>query len=227
MANVQTNGVAASNTANKSGKRGRKPKGEEAFVINFVDDKDVGDYAKPPVNVKRMIIKEKSGASEYVRLDGLEALLVPLAYENVARRIALVARANSSDGKDIGAIACAKAVLEQLKAGKLHARGERMGDGKAGRQFDFDLYVDTMRLTAENKHKSDKTKHKAPTDALMASYRDKLSAMTPAERKIRIEKSYKTDPIWLASFFEVQKQRAKGKTKNNNNASTNATSDLF
>lgn len=202
--------TAANTNEQPAAKKGRAKKGEGAYTIVFVDA-DNKEHARVPANVNSIKIVDKAGRSQSFGVDFSPVINKQLAADGYKRRLDAFLRAGTKDDPS-KALALAGTLHTSVKEGKLFLRGE----GKVGRTFDFDLYIDAMVRTAKAKGKTVSDKQKA---ALHAD----LESKSPKERTDRIKK-WSNDPIYKKSLLQIKAERAETSAKDT--ADYDATADF-
>lgn len=204
--------------------KARGKKGDGPVTVSYIDG-DNKPSKRVPAVVSAIVVTPRSAPDKAVSFSpdnlpvAIRAMLVAAA---VAKRI----DQNIRNGVEPGAtaeqvIAKANEAFELLNSGKLYSRAEGAGVAGAGRPFDYDLYVEAIKMTAD-------VKKKPATDAQLSAFKTKLEGMTPKDRREHLVKLQK-DPVFNVSLKKVQASRAQAalKTKGANVDGIDALADAF
>lgn len=188
-------------------KKTRGKKGDGPVVVSYVNNKNE-ESTRVTADVEQIKVADRHGKSKLypVSIVGA-ATLKMLAAHNLAKALDLYVR-NSTDGTDV--LKCADAKIAALKDGKFYSKGEGKG-GQVGKPFDYDLYIDAICATADQKAKAGKVikstgkKVEPASDAMRDRARIKLmSFATGKERREFIDKHLMSDPVFKTNFLTLQ-----------------------
>lgn len=176
-------------------------------AIEFIADGMDEAVTRVPEGVKSMVVTERaSGSSKTYSISDLpETVLHQLAAAGLKKFVEMHIRnsANSADGDaTTNVLESADSMFATLKSGKLYSRagtGEKSAKVTA---FDFDFWVDVSKVFTKRSKKRD------ATDAELKTFRTKLEALTPTERKEKIAAWKKANPLFNAAYLQVKAQYA-------------------
>lgn len=202
------------------------PKGKRAagpLTISYIDASDK-PHKRLPADPKFIVVTNLEGKTATFPVDDINIKIrSQLAAGFAAKRMETFGRNGmKKDGGDVLKLVTAQ--FENIKNGKLFARGEGAGAG-AGRPFDFDVYIDAMEETSKRKKGEDGKVHPA-TPAQLEALRTKLESLTPKERRAKVQGWKNNDPIYAVALLEVQARKTKEGAKGKAPAG-DALADLF
>lgn len=177
-------------------------KGEGVVVVRFVDSKDTGDLKRVPADVHAVTVANRKGASKSFVIDQLPpALRNQLAAFALGKRMDIHVRNSAKeDGSDV--VEIASQLFEALKAGKFYTRTE--GKGGPGRTFDFDKWVEIMKITADKRKKPATAKN-------LADFRKKLESFSSPKDRSAYLNGLMKDPVVKVAKNEVEAREEKKK----------------
>ena len=194
--------VETAETAETANKRNTGP-----MTIEFVDSKSETS-TRVPADVASIQVIEKA-TEKFTTFDLSElpdAVIKQLAAAGAKKLIETLCR-NNADETGTNIIDSAMQMFATLKAGKLYTRdGSGKGEKVKADKFDYDFYVDVVKLYTKRRTNADAT-----PEAINA-FRTKLSSVTPAERKEML-KGFHKNPAFDAAFHSVKAARANASAK--------------
>jgi len=131
-------------------KRTRMKKGDGPIVVNFLDEKNqVQKRITPEIDSVQVV--NKAGKTVNYSVSALDVkTLRQLAADSLRKRFVSSAINQFKVDSKVDVLSIAHGVYDNIKSGKLYTRGE--GAGKPGRQFDYDLWVNSMVRSSQIKH---------------------------------------------------------------------------
>ena len=169
--------------------------------IGATDGKETFSSRVPaePSGIK--IIERKTGREKVYSITKMsDDVMIGLAVSGFKKTIETYARNNAGED-DSGVIEAADAIYEQLLEGKLYSRKNGTNGAARGPKFDFDFVIQVAKLTQKRTHNRDMT------DREVEQFRDKLSSVTPADRKLKIA-SWKKNAVFMSSWKQLDAARA-------------------
>lgn len=158
--------------------KARTKKGEGPFVVSFVDDKgDKSTRSGPKTKAISILGKAEKKEIPFIVTELPQAMRDQLAAMAIAKRISSYVANNVNDKGD-NVLEFARKAWEDMKAGKLYARGAGKG---VGRPFPFDKWNAIMVRAGE-------LKKQKPTDKQLSDFRAKLESATGKDRQALINK---------------------------------------
>lgn len=192
-----------------------RKRGEGPIVVRFIEE---GGNETKRISDKLESIQVANKAGKNISLDLAELpddVIAALAGFAVAKMVEVYARNHADPEKPETVLTLAQEKFSQLKEGKFYTRAE---GGKAGRTFDFDMYVEIMKRALTS------AKRKW-TKQMLADYRAKLEAMAGKERTGHILKFMK-DPHYKLAAAQVKAEYAEQEAARADSGS-NAFDELF
>lgn len=195
-------------------KRGRTKKEDAPFEVVYVNDKGEVE-ARVPAIPSVIRVKAKTGETADISMADFSAQT-----KEQLIAFALAAKVSAEIRKAENPIAAVGDFVKRLADGQFYTK---KGEGKPGRQFPYEMWVEALRRTLELSVKSEEKKHakdKSYTPKIVADnipmqldhLRDKLMSVTGKDRKAITDK-LKTSSVFVANLKAVELEKAKKEAK--------------
>lgn len=174
----------------------KSPKGP--LTVEFIDDSTKAHKRIPTgVNALRVTERATNTVKDYA-LDGLPAEVINMLAAAGFKKLVETHTRNLKDEDGTNVISSADAFYGVLLGGTIYTRvpGEK---SEKKEKFDFDFWGKVVTAFY-----SRKTKGQQIPQAKYDQFMDKLASATPKERKERLDKLKKDDPVWRAAFNQIK-----------------------